>query len=397
MKGAPTMNPHETACGALIASLTAGGLTIAMAVQSVNVQIGYSPRPHDTQDAAVVVPEGSVQMFRDHDFQGRVVTISPGASGGGQAHELRDGMEDSMSSLRWNLPSGIVVVFYEDDGGKGEQFTIWGKGQTPSLHKWNFNDKASQWAWYNVGGVRQAGATTGTPPAVISPGPLHAEVGSTALAEASMKLFKDKNFANTSLTIAPVTRPPAAKLNALPKDLGDSLTSLRWKLPPGVVVMFYQNADGTKQQVSIFGSGEIRDLDIFDFNDKASRWAWYFVGAPDGVAATVENTARDPIDLIASKMASTELDIAAHDLRARKNPTGKGTLVYVPRTQFHGVERHVIWIVVEGKAFALTAPAKMATPDLPMARDADDTTWTKTGIDKLNSERDAVKIVFERD
>jgi hypothetical protein len=68
----------------------------------------------------------------------------------------------------------------------------------------------------------------------------------------------------------------------VPKKMGDSLTSLRWNLPEGVIIMLYQDAGGKKQQVAIWGEGELADLDLWDFNDKISRWSWAYVGAPAG-------------------------------------------------------------------------------------------------------------------
>ena len=60
----------------------------------------------------------------------------------------------------------------------------------------------------------------------------------------------------------------------------DSLTSMKWNLPAGVVVTLYEDADGKKDRVSIWGSGQIDSLDVWDFNDKVSRWSWAYVGTP---------------------------------------------------------------------------------------------------------------------
>jgi hypothetical protein len=118
---------------------------------------GWSAHPLGASDCTAAVPDNTIQMYKNTDFGdsmqaiGSVTTMSPGG-----AHEIEGPMEDSMSSLRWNLPPGVVVVFYEDDGGKGEQLPIWGKGEMNSLHHLNFNDKASSWAWYYAGGAARA-------------------------------------------------------------------------------------------------------------------------------------------------------------------------------------------------------------------------------------------------
>jgi hypothetical protein len=55
---------------------------------------------------------------------------------------------------------------------------------------------------------------------------------------------------------------------------------MRWNLPEGVIVMFYQDANGKKQQVAVWGQAQLADLDAWDFNDKASRWSWAYIGSP---------------------------------------------------------------------------------------------------------------------
>ena len=93
-------------------------------------------------------------------------------------------------------------------------------------------------------------------------------------------------------------------------------------------------------------------------------------------------------------MSPTELKVEANHLLAKKNPVGEGTFVYVPKTDFDGVERHVIWLVLDNRAYALTGPAKLITPSLATAAEANETAWAKSGINRLHAEDDAVKVVF---
>jgi hypothetical protein len=103
---------------------------------------------------------------------------------------------------------------------------------------------------------------------------------------------------------------------------------------------------------------------------------------------------KDAITLVSAAMVPTELKLEANSLRAKKNPLGEGTFVYAPQTTYNGVERHVIWLVHNNTAYALTGAAKLATPKLDTATTATEAEWAKTGINKLNAEQDAVKIVF---
>ena len=71
--------------------------------------------------------------------------------------------------------------------------------------------------------------------------------------------------------------------------LADKLSSIQWDLPPGVVVVLYQHADGTGRHIGLWSRGEFSRLSRWDINDKVSSWAWFHVGDPDHgrLAATV--------------------------------------------------------------------------------------------------------------
>lgn len=100
------------------------------------------------------------------------------------------------------------------------------------------------------------------------------------------------------------------------------------------------------------------------------------------------------IRLVSAAIESNKLNVTSKDLKAKKNPKGAGSFVYVPQTRYSGVERYVIWIVLDSKAFALNSPSKMVTPSLPWPRDTDDATWNKTGINKYNGATEAIDILF---
>jgi hypothetical protein len=80
--------------------------------------------------------------------------------------------------------------------------------------------------------------------------------------------------------VSPVTMMRAGELQKFDSSIDDSLTSVQWSLPVGVIVLMYEDADGKKDRVAIWGKGQVDDLDIWDFNDKASRWSWAYIGDP---------------------------------------------------------------------------------------------------------------------
>ena len=219
-----------------------------------------------------------MDIFESANYSGKHETIAGVSHGNkpGEPHPIPN-MNDEMTSLRWNLPPGVVVVFYENGEGTGEQFTIWGRGQVDTVSPFKFNDKASRWAWFYAGGVDNPSEELRSG-SIVRP---HGTADTTSpVAEDTMELFKDRNFKNDMQKVGPVTDMQAGQLQKLPNYLADHLSSLRWNLPPGVVAVFYEDADGKGRQAAVWGKGEVNAVSEWKFNDKASRWAWYFVGTP---------------------------------------------------------------------------------------------------------------------
>ena len=69
--------------------------------------------------------------------------------------------------------------------------------------------------------------------------------------------------------------------------------------------------------------------------------------------------------VVSRDLGINELGIEASHLSEMPNPKGEGTFVYVPQTRYSGVERYVIWLVIEDRAFALNGATKNITPSLP--------------------------------
>ena len=64
-------------------------------------------------------------------------------------HEMPKG--GGTSSLKWNLPEGVVVTFSSTKEGVGPNLAIWGKGQFDTVAHWQMNDKMKYYAWQWLG------------------------------------------------------------------------------------------------------------------------------------------------------------------------------------------------------------------------------------------------------
>jgi len=102
----------------------------------------------------------------------------------------------------------------------------------------------------------------------------------------------------------------------------------------------------------------------------------------------------DAINIISPELTGLpDLDINSNDLQAIKNPVGEGIFVYIPQTEFYGVERFFLWMVIDNNAYAINGATKDLTPLLNFPRDADEKVWEKTGLNKYSAS-EAIEIVF---
>lgn len=270
------MKPWQTCVGTVALSLGLAGCA-SEPEGPQNVSGGVSVRPQATEGLATPLVNDTIYLFEDRNFKGDVsrlenVTGKPQ----GQVYGISD--DDSVTSVRWNLPPGAVVLFTQHEDGKGDRVAVWGTGQVNSVSTWNFNDKVSGWAWYDVGGLRSADAIALPPGAAPT----------TNLPEGTIELFEDRNFKEDMTTIPFVRGQQMGAMQQLPADATDDISSLRWNLPRGVVVILHENADGTGRQLPIWGMGQY-DMVPWSFNDKVSRWSWYEVGEP-GKTTTKKTT-----------------------------------------------------------------------------------------------------------
>ena len=231
--------------------------------ETPNVSSGKALRPFGAEAPSVPQPANSIYFFKDRDFRGDVARVENVSSQPmGQALKMGENW-DEMTSVRWRLPEGVVVVLYVDAEGKGNQMALWGDGEIPSVSPWNFNDKLSRWAWFPVDGTQVTG---------VSERPLFSQPTGN-LPDGTLEFYQDRDFKGKLET---VTLDRQAMGVRHPMDVqGDKLSSLRWNLPPGKVVVLYEDAGGYGRHIPIWGKGQFDSVNKFDFDNKASRWAWY--------------------------------------------------------------------------------------------------------------------------
>jgi hypothetical protein len=253
------------------------------------LQSGYMETPKYAQRLDTTLSQNAIQACVDNDFKGEQTTIeNVGRTQHGTLTAFPANFDNSITSLRWNLEPGVLVVFFEDDTGKGQQLALWGKGQIPDLGKCDFNETASRWACYNIGGGAQPRS------AGDMQLPHGAQPIDSAVSSGVIDLFDDQKFVGEHQRINGMTGIKAGDLHTLPEDKENAASSLRWNLPEGVIVIFAAE-DGGNDNLVIFGEGQNPDLGQCDFDNKASRWSWAYIGSPMKDSGGMKP--RDPNDM----------------------------------------------------------------------------------------------------
>ena len=97
--------------------------------------------------------------------------------------------------------------------------------------------------------------------------------------------------------------------------------------------------------------------------------------------------------IVIQALEPNKLGVGGAEFRTKPNIKGDGVFVYDPRVRFHGVERYLIWLVIDDDAYPLNGPSKKLTPGLKWPREAEPNTWKKTGLDPFMC-TEAINIVF---
>ena len=116
---------------------------------------------------------------------------------------------------------------------------------------------------------------------------------------------------------------------------------------------------------------------------------------PKPMARSATANLDQALNVVTAALGKNTLNVNASDLRAVGNSKGEGVFIYVPKTRFRGVERYIIWMVIDGRAYALNGPTKKVTPSLPWPRNAPQDAWKKTRLNMYMA-TEAIELVFGR-
>ena len=101
-----------------------------------------SEQPLHAQECSVTIPMGSIVFFQNSEFGGREEIFKVEGKAPHEMHNISEKMSGSISSLRWNLPEGTIVVLYgSSTTNPSRQYVIWGEGQDDRLSGHGVNDK----------------------------------------------------------------------------------------------------------------------------------------------------------------------------------------------------------------------------------------------------------------
>jgi len=106
--------------------------------------------PHLSRPTTTL-PRDMLELYTDRDLKGTVKMIGPVTSQSQLHYHSVDPLPDQITSMRWNLPEGVLVIFYDNFDGTGRQLVIWNKGEFESVSPFTMNDKISSYSWYRIG------------------------------------------------------------------------------------------------------------------------------------------------------------------------------------------------------------------------------------------------------
>jgi hypothetical protein len=231
---------------------------------------GYSERPTGTQPLSQSMAEDTLQFFRNKDFENDLVQFSNVT--GQPPWNDNDFQEKAkhFSSVRWNLPRGVIVTMFAGKDCMGKCLSVWGSGEISELSKWKMNDDLAGWSWNGVGGASGASQR-------IQDGrsdrPKYARIPDN-VGEDSIELFTSRDAKGGRSPIERVTAVSANTAREMPKGT----SSLRWRLAPGVVVVFSEKADNVGPNLAIWGDGQFDTIAHWQMNDKMRYWSWHHLG-----------------------------------------------------------------------------------------------------------------------
>lgn len=127
-----------------------------------------------------------------------------------------------------------------------------------------------------------------------------------AVFDSSLELFHDEGLvrAHTRLYLA---HDKGLRTHSLSRADKDEVSSVAWRLPPGVIAVLYEHSGGRGRQVHLWGEGLCSTLEPLKMNDATSGWMWAFLGGvtPPPPMLAEARSARPPGSRPTSALLST--------------------------------------------------------------------------------------------
>ena len=115
---------------------------------TVLIVITFFPNSSQSHQNIPYCPEKSIRVYEHTSFTGRRKLIELEGFQEGEVYSLKAmDMQDNISSVVWNLPSGWVVMLHDHENGTGKTYQMKGNGSDPSTHNKDFRDCATSFSY----------------------------------------------------------------------------------------------------------------------------------------------------------------------------------------------------------------------------------------------------------
>lgn len=158
-------------------------------------------------------------------------------------------------------------------------------------------------------------------------------------------------------------------------------------LPQGKVITFRYSGDRHWETSAQDAIGLIKSGTEIEFpaRDKTVRLS--LLGATAAIEALPRASVDAPVQTnraviaqIGAKLGGNRFKVTEEDLRITPNPRGAGLFVYVPKTDYFGVERKFIWFANAGEIAKLNGATHSLSPSLPWPREAAFELWNESNL-----------------
>ena len=197
-------------------------------------------------------PQGRILVWRFAYYEGEPTVLLLDPADEGRLIPFIDdhttlGADMRVVSVRWSLPPGALVTFYEKQDGTGREFSIDSpRGADPKVRDLHFWGPVGAWRW-------------------TRPDPSFGRI----------MLFAEPDLKGDRLVRTLDEHAPDVLHSLDATEMDHRVDSLRWLLPAGVTVTIYEHEDGSGEQRIIGpGAGRLERLSEIPDNTFAESWSW---------------------------------------------------------------------------------------------------------------------------